>query len=398
MKRNYSDWLQAYIEYTSFSEAPTHMHFWSGVSAIAGTLRRKVWFDMGYSQWYPNFYIFIVAPPGVVAKSTTTGIAMDLLRAVPGIHFGPDIVTWPALVDCFVESTESFLFNDAHNIMSSITLESSELGNLLDPADRKMVDLLVHLWDGKQGAFDKHTRGSGRDRIENPWINIIACTTPAWVAGNFPEYMIGGGLCSRVVFVYGEEKRQLLAYPKIEMSLEGKFNKETKREKLIEDLISISEMIGEFELTKEGYHWGKNWYENHFKNKPVHLDDERFGGYMARKQSHLHKLAMILAVATSNELVLTKDHLQLADTMVGDLEKDMLKVFSKIGKSNVSVYTDRLIDYVRKNTKLPYTEIYRYIHTYFPSARDFEDIMAGCIKSGKLKLRNEGGVVMVEIT
>jgi hypothetical protein len=76
-----------------------------------------------------------------------------------------------------------------------------------------MVDLLVSLWDGKQGAFEKKTKGSGSDSVENPWINLIACTTPAWIAGNFPEYMIGGGFTSRCIFVYAEKKAKLVAYP-----------------------------------------------------------------------------------------------------------------------------------------------------------------------------------------
>jgi len=217
MPRIHQDWLQAYIQYASNSEAPTYMHFWSGVSAIAGALRRKVWFDMGHFAWYPNFYIIFVAPPGIVAKSTTSGIAMNLLRQVPGVKFGPDVVTWPALVTCFAESTEAFEYENDFHPMSCLTLESSEFGNLLDPTDRQMVDLLVHLWDGKQGEFKKSTKNNGSDEVSNPWINIIACTTPSWIAGNFPEYMIGGGFTSRCVFVYADQKAKLVPYPKMEM-------------------------------------------------------------------------------------------------------------------------------------------------------------------------------------
>ncbi|MEM5734298.1 hypothetical protein AAEI00_21825, partial [Shewanella algae] len=73
-----------------------------------GALRRKVWIPQGYFNWYCNMYIVMVAPPGIVAKSTTTNIAMQLLRRVPGIKFGPDIVTWQALVTAFADANESF--------------------------------------------------------------------------------------------------------------------------------------------------------------------------------------------------------------------------------------------------------------------------------------------------
>ena len=83
--RQYDNWIRAYLEYTKYLEAPDSFHFWAGVSAIAGALRGKVFFDMGYFKWKPNFFIIYVAPPGIVAKSTSMGVAMPILRKVPDI-------------------------------------------------------------------------------------------------------------------------------------------------------------------------------------------------------------------------------------------------------------------------------------------------------------------------
>ena len=77
-------------------------------------------------------YIVFVAPPGIVAKSTTVDIAMRLLRKVPGIAFGPDVVTWPALITSFAKVTETFDYNGEFHTQSALTLESSEFGNLFD--------------------------------------------------------------------------------------------------------------------------------------------------------------------------------------------------------------------------------------------------------------------------
>lgn len=361
------------------------MHFWSGVFAVAGALRRKVWIDMGYFKWYPNFYIIFVAPPGIVAKSSTTGIAANMLRKVPGIRFGPDVVTWPALVSAFAESTEAFELDGLNHIMSALNFESSEFGNLLNPQDREMVDLLVHLWDGKPGAFNKSTKHSGNDVVENPWINLIACTTPAWMAGNVPEYLIGGGFFSRTVLVYAQEKGKFVAYPKVTMAQSG-VDLAKLEEKLLADLTQISQLAGEYQLTPEAIKWGTDWYQQHFEQRAVHLEDARFGGYIARKQSHIHKVAMILAAATSDALWITAEHLALAHTMITDLEQDFEKVFAKIGKSETSVQVDRILEYLCKRGAAPYQELYNFAHAHFPKARDFEDVLAGCVKSGKVKL------------
>jgi len=383
MKRNYHDWLKAYIDYASFSEAPKRMHFWTGVSTIAGALRRRVWLDMAYFKWCANFYIVIVAPPGIVSKSTTVAIGMDLLRKVPGVNFGPQVVTWPALVTAFSQANECFELAGEFHTQCALTLESSEFGNLVNPQDREMIDLLVTLWDSKQGGFKKMTKGSGTDLVENPWINLIACTTPAWIAGNFPEYVIGGGFTSRCLFVYTETKEKYVAYPSLHVP---KDILETQ-EKLIQDLEHIAvNLVGGYSLSPEAITWGTAWYEHHYKNRPAELDDDRFGGYIARKQTHIHKLALVLAASTRDNLVITEVDLAIANQAVTDLEHDMPKVFSKIGRTEDSVNAEKFITYIRSKGEIPYAEAYQFIHRYFPSAKDFENIVAGAIRSDQITM------------
>lgn len=378
--RNFKDWLTAYVEYASFSEAPKRMHFWTGVSAIAGALRRRVWIDMGYFKWYPNFYIIVVAPPGIISKSTTVDIGLNLLRRVPGINFGPDVVTWQALVKAFADCNEQYKFGEEYHTMCAFTLTSSEFGNLLNPHDREMVDLLVTLWDSRQGGFSKVTKMSGSDMIENPWINMIACTTPSWIAGNFPEYIIGGGFTSRCLFVYGEHKEKFVAYPFLSIPEDL----EARRNALIQDLEHIAvNLIGPYKMSPDSIEWGKAWYERHYSaSAPEGLDEPRFGGYRARKQTHIHKLAMVISASQRDEKLITAEDLVLANAMVTDLENDMPQVFSKIGQTETSTQAMRLIEHIRKRKVCTFEEAYRFVHAHFPDIKDFEGIITGAIRAG----------------
>ena len=92
---------------------------------------------------------------------------------------------------------------------------------------------------------------------------------------------------------------------------------------------------------------------------------------------------------------ITAEHLTIADQMVTDLEPDMSFVFSKIGKSETALYAERLVWFVHSKGAAPYHEAYRYVHSYFPSMRDFEDVLAGCIRAGYVKLEQSGSVVML---
>lgn len=392
MARNYPDWIKAFIEYASCSEAPEKMRYWTAVATVAGALRRKVWIDQAYFKWICNFYIVFVAKPGIVSKSTTADVGMNLLRRVPGIKFGADVVTWQSLVTNFAAAMEEFALPSGEFMkMCALTIVSSEFGNLLNPTDREMVDILVSLWDGR-AIFEKSTKGSGNDRIENPWINIIACTTPSWIAGSFPEYMIGGGFTSRCVFVYVEDKEKYIAYPGLIVPADIS---ETEK-RLVQDLEHISlNLAGEYALTREALEWGKLWYEEHYKNRPEGLDDARFGGYIARKQTHIHKLAMVIAASQRDRLVITSDDLQAANNRVTDLEKDMPLVFGLIGRSEISLQTERLIQYVHRRKSVEYNEAYRYVHDYFPEVKLFESIVEGAVRAGFLRLAANGNKTFI---
>ncbi len=396
MPRNFPDWLPAYIKYASVGEAPIKMHTWSGISALAAVLRRRVWLDMKRFVWYPGLYIIFVAKPGIVQKSTTIDISMDLVKQIDSIHFGPNSVTWQALVEKFAGAAEQFewpLGSGEWMPMSALTLVASELGSLLNLQDRDMVTLFIELFDGKK-SYDKLTKMDS-NIIDAPWINMIAATTPHWIAENMPQSTVGGGLTSRCIFVWAEEKERYVPYVD-EMVEHGD---EEYRLKLIQDLEHISiTLCGPFTISPAARDWGRAWYTQFWKDAKDSMDSQMVEGYAARKQTHMHKVAMILSAAKSDSQIIEADDLILANVLLEQLEPDMQKVFDRIGRTEESLQAERFIDIVRKAGKVPYSSAYALIHSYFPDFRDFEGILAGAINSGQLEIRHEqGGMFLVAV-
>ena len=88
-RRHFPDFLKAYVDSIApRGEAPERFHFWCAVHAVGGALRRRVYIDAGNFRWMPNWYIILVAPPGVAKKSTVINIGARLLRTVPGVNIG----------------------------------------------------------------------------------------------------------------------------------------------------------------------------------------------------------------------------------------------------------------------------------------------------------------------
>lgn len=400
MSRHFPDWIKAYIQHTSISESPTSFHFWTAISTIAGALRRQVWIDERLYQWTPNFYIILVAPPGIVSKSTSIAQGMSLLRQVKGIAFGPNSTTWQALVKSMEESKRIFTYTapdgkTSKEEMCAVTVAASELGSFFKPDDQAMVDVLVDIWDGKKEPWEHRTIGGSKTKIINPWLNIIACTTPTWLRNQFPDKMIGGGLTSRIVFVYGEQKRHLIAYPSRQRISSD--HKETER-KLVEDLQEISKMKGEFILTDDAYEWGEAWYKEHWTTVPEHMASARYQPYRARKQVFLHKLAMVLSAAQNNRLVIDASHLQTAKELVEMIEPDMIKVFESVGHVQEASQTGEIVAFLRTYTYLSQDALWGLCRN-FMTLKDFESSIKAALKAKiilKARQKDTTGFILAE--
>ncbi|MDE0330981.1 MAG: DUF3987 domain-containing protein [Nitrospinae bacterium] len=393
MPRHFPNWLRAYAEHTAISEAPKAFHFWTGVSVVAGALQRKVWLDQRIFQWSPNFYIVFVGPPGVVTKSTSMKIGYRILRRVPKVVFGPQSMTWQGLLRAFSESFSSFPYNGLQEVQSAITCDVSELGTFLKPSDQEMMDFLTDAWDGQKGTFKRGLKHEEDTVIENAWLNIIGCTTPSWLRDNFPSSMIFGGLASRCVFVWGTEKQEYISYPD-ELIEQKDFQR--REEMLFDDLVDISNLIGPFEIAPEARIWGRDWYKHHWTNRPDHLSSERFDGYMARKQTHIHKLAMVLTAAAGNNLVIQRDTLELADAAMTGLELDMINVFDSIGTTDAAKHIDEVMSLVRTARSITQKNLWRRCMRHM-DRKEFDDALQACIIAGYLGVRTHGADVYVTL-
>lgn len=401
MPRKLANWLSAYAEYTQVSEAPEMFNFWSGVSTIAGALRRQVWIDQVKFKWTPNFYIVFVSPPGVATKSTTMSVGMNLLKQIDGVVMGPQSLTWQGLTSGLQDSLRlvplngtADLLNKSYISMSAITCEISELGTMLDPRDPTLMSVLIDLWDGKEGKWDRWLKSKENTSIENAWINIIGATTPSWLNENFPETMIGSGLTSRIIFVYADQKKYLIPYIK---KLVAGPEFDLLEKSLVHDLDDIAQMKGEFVLTDEALDFGSKWYAQHWTKPEEHLLMDRMQGYRARKQTHIHKLAMVLSAAESSELVITKDHLATALAFTAGIERDMHIVFESIGVHQSARDAEILMSYVRANKIVPHQELWRVCMRAM-SLKEFSEAIDSLVRAGYIKLVQEGSIIQVHST
>jgi len=317
MTRLVKNWLQGYLAYTAESESPEGYHLWVGISCIAGAIRRKAFFPMGYFLLYPNMYTVLVGPPGRCKKSTAMRVGRQMLGGVEGIHFTTDSVTRERLI---MDLGQTFV--DGH---SSMTAFSSEFASLLTSSGMDMVVFLTDIFDSPD-EWTHRTKIGGTNTIKAPYLNLIGATTPDWIAKAMPLDTIGIGLTSRIVFVYEDTPRIKDPFPVLS---EGQ---KKLGQMLIQDLSKIALIAGQYRLTGDAEEYYTIWYRKRIEN-PNPTNDPRLNGYFERKPMHMLKLCMILAAAETDSTIIELEHVQEAMAQLERTEQSMPKVFANVGKN-----------------------------------------------------------------
>lgn len=375
-----NDWLTDFLEYSNYGEASPRIMYWVGVSTIAGALRRKIWFDQDIFQWSPNFYIIIVGPAGTVKKSTSIDIGINLLKQIEGINFGPEMLTWQALITYIAEHPDTHEIGSEDFISSNVTIAISEFGTFFELQDRSLVDSLTNLWDGKLGTIEKLTKTQGGDSMVNPWINIISGTTPEWMMAHFPNSLIGSGFAGRCIFLHGEMSDRDIPYPKRNMPKGKKRNEQ--RNHLVSKLQDISNYAGAFDLTEQAYEWGDAWYKKQ-RNAIRKLGVGSLeAGFVARKQVHLHKLAMVIAASKYKFPVVDVEDLVEADIQLRLLDEDVKKIFGFVGQSSITHAASQIIEAVIKFGQIEKRTLYREEFFRTMNALQFKEAVDSAIQTG----------------
>jgi hypothetical protein len=340
------NWLKAYLEYVKELESPESFHVWTALSAIASVARRNVWIDQGHYLMYPNLFVILVAPPGKVAKSTSIRAGRRLVLGVPDIVFGPDSVTREDLIRTMSNLSKKL----GPGKSSAMTIHSTELSSLIEQSKISMIQFLTDIYDCEWNpkGWRHSTKHQGKDVIYNPVLNLLAGTTPSWIAEGMPDGVHEHGFTARVVFIYEDRPRFLNPHPRPPY--------QPLVEALTEDLNRIAAINGEYQLTPEAWAAYDKYYYLVGESQP---NDYRTEGFHWRKAKvHLLKVAMLAALSERDDLIIYPADIELAWDLLTTIEDKMYKTFSAVGKFEYASDMERIEAQVMESPDgLPIKEI-----------------------------------------
>jgi len=294
---------------------------------------------MGHFVLYPNLYVILVGPPGLVKKTTAITIAKGLLYELKTIPFSGECTSKEKLVIDMAETERQVadLPDDyaAKRTYSPLTVMASELSEFFQLSGDGMVGFLTDIFD-INFPYTHKTKNKGSVIINGPYLNLLAGTTPSWMTSYLRDDIITGGFTRRCLFVYEAENACRIALPVVT----ARQREAWKR--LFVTSERITHLKGPFVWDSEALKYYVNWYET--RTIPV---DPCTVGYYGTKYVPLLKLTMLHAISEREELIIRLEDLEAALAYLEIVEVNLPKVFEGLGRNELAGCATRVLELLR---------------------------------------------------
>jgi hypothetical protein len=380
--RQLEDWLDGYIAFTKNTESAAVFHKWVGISMIASALRRKVHFRFGRIRVHPNLFIVLVAEPGIARKTQAINFGEDILAEITGITMSADAITPQALLEDLELAADDALMPDNTQFRhSSLSIVSGEFESFLGQRkeNSKMIITLTDLFDCKARPFRYRTKHSGTNTVPHPFLNLMAATTPESLAQSLPSSAIGGGLTTRMIFIWADDKEQKIDVPEYSKAMAE------LRTKLVQDLSVIARITGSYGFDKASREWWADFYEGYNERDPYRIcKDPAFNGWYSRKPMFMVKIGMILAACQSQERTVRIVDFERALALLEEAEALMGKTFVAVGRSEITADVDLVRNLVERHGAIAEKKLLHMVWRDVDSKK-FDNVMATLIRSGDVE-------------
>lgn len=379
-----NDLFDYYLEYLEETESPRLFHRWSLISAIGAMLNRQVYIEMGHEKIYPNQYVCLLGNSGS-RKSTAIKIARDTIKHAGFEEFDSDKSTTEKFMEDLAHqgvSEDLFNLHGCEQTVSNAWIVAPELEDFIGRRNNDLVARLTNLWDNLD-TYRYRTRGQGSIIITQPTISMVGAATPVTFQTTFEESIIGSGMLSRMILVYGGGPRKSVpTVPPFSPAMHSQ---------IVHRLEEIKKLKGEMIFTSEALAMFSDIY-NHWKA----LEDSRLDSYCGRRHTHLMKLCMIYA-ASRLSLHITEDDVIRANTVLVYTEAYMSKALGEFGGTKVSNGINSIMRVLSETDRpLEALEIFRRVSTEFKSIHDMLMVLQKLKMADKVDRIGKGYMSIVE--
>jgi hypothetical protein len=406
--------ISDYVYATRGIEAPTLFNIWTALFTLSSVLKREVWIPWGpLGRLFPNLYVLIVGPAGLVKKTTIVGWADSLIngfpkfitneswRAVKSIKFLYNKSTPEAMLEVmkpdkrggrFVMLTDeagATLMRDGRPIKwektSEIALILPEFAVMASKAsyNESLIQNLLDLYDTHE-SWKWTTVKRGQVELRKLYTNLLGGITVTGFQQAIPESALSDGFLSRTIVVYHEAvPSREFRYPQ---DVPGAPTKEDLQERLA---WIANNMQGEFALDEEADAIYEKWYHDY---RVELLSSNGHTGIIGRKFTHLLKVALLIRASrykpkVSKQTLITAEDFRDAMRLINSTYKGSTRVLKNISLSAFQKKVNSVGEYIESKGSVKRIVLLQNQHI---SASDAAMVLDELLQEGKIEIRLDG--------
>jgi hypothetical protein len=191
-----NDWIDDYTNYCSeTTDAPPEYHRYVAMSLIGSLLGKKVFFQLGDTEIYPNLWLILLAPSSLYRKSTSISLGCKIISNINRDIFYPPQFSQEKILEILNEKPSGiFVFYEFLTFMKMLDRDYMA-------GTKSMFTELFDVPD----YFSRKTK-SVEVNIKKPCISILSATTVNWFLEAIQEQDMEGGFLPRFLYVPAQTK------------------------------------------------------------------------------------------------------------------------------------------------------------------------------------------------
>ncbi len=386
------NWLSELVNQHSELESPKSFWYWSGLCAISAVVTDQVYMDCGGAyNLYPNIYVMLHADSGL-KKGPPVALVKNLVKRVNSTR----VISGRSSIQGILKKLGTAQTTPGGKISGKSVgfIIASEFSSSLvnDPA---AMTILTDLYDRQWNEDEWESLLKMEEfKLKDPTVSMLVATNKAHFEDFIGKRDIHGGFIGRM-FVIAETQVERLN------PLIKRMTRVPDREGLSNYLRELSKLKGSFESLEDkpaGLLYEK-WYLDFYGIvKEQRIEDET--GTIQRFGDTVKKVAMLLSLAESPELIITKDNMQEAITvcekLIGGVRKTTMgkeKDDKSLANKKALIINELMTCEGHKVSRTRLGKKY-WMHFNYP---EMDEIMQSFHDAGMIKTSSVGNEIIYEM-
>jgi Protein of unknown function (DUF3987) len=372
--------LRAYVEDAyPLSEAPAEAHLIAALVTASALVGKKVRIE----PWprgglYMAIWAVLVGRSTLARKSTTVGLAEDIVREVEAALRLPDDTTAAALIDLLEARDERIWF------LSEFGMFVAQCAATYNTA---MPQQMANLYDVPP-VWEVARKGSKKIvSVTRPFLALLGATTTSWFTANLNEADLLSGLYARFLYMpipdAGADGRLFPIPPARDPARYARVVAHARRLYTYTGTISL-------DLIHASY---GRWYHAHRRELLTLDDHERLAPFWGRLETYVLKIAALqqLTLATGEDDAPPADHvfelqpdvLDAAITLVECLKKSLVRLLGEeVAPTKFAKAVQKVLGLVRgAGGRINKRKLQRKANMH---GDDFKAVISGLVEDGRL--------------